>query len=76
MMKTHSLIILNPFYESHGKMNYKVVHTLREGLKPLHRVNFLLGLKRSMNCLMTILHEGSIRVYKEWLGHNVTTIIE
>jgi hypothetical protein len=29
-----------------------------------------------MNCLVTTLREGNIGVYKEWLGHSVTTITE
>jgi hypothetical protein len=29
-----------------------------------------------MNCPMITLHEGSIWVYKEWLGQNVTVITE
>jgi hypothetical protein len=29
-----------------------------------------------MNYLVTTLREGSIGVYKEWLGHSVTAIIE
>jgi len=29
-----------------------------------------------MNYLVTTSREGNIGVYKEWLGHTVTTIIE
>ena len=58
------------------RVNYQKVHTQRHALSHYMRGKLSTWSRRSMNCTVTALHEGSIGVYKKWLGHSMTAIIK